>query len=82
MIGIIVSHNAHFFNIRKSLHENEAQMRKILRKFLEHHNAKFPKLSVFVGQISILRHYYIQNVENGTPIRVYEINKESVTHFS
>ena len=42
----------------------------------------FPKLSVFVGQKSILRHYYIQNVEDGVQIQTYKIRKESVARFS
>ena len=44
--------------------------------------AQFSKLSVFVGQNSILRHYHIQNVVVGIQIRVYTINKESVICFS
>ena len=31
-------------------------MAKILRKSEENHKAQFPKVSVFVGQKSILRH--------------------------
>ena len=54
----------------------------MLRKFLENHKAQFSKLIVFVGQKSILRHYYIQNVKDGIQIRVYTICKESVAHFS
>ena len=31
---------------------------------------------------SIFRHYCIQNVKDGIQIQVYNINKESVNHFS
>ena len=58
---------------KKSLNENETQMAKILRIYLENCKAKFPKLSVFVGQKSILHHYYSRNVKEGIQIRV---NKE------
>ena len=44
--------------------------------------AQFPKLCAFVGQNSILRHYYIKNVKNGMQIRVCNMNKENLTHFS
>ena len=37
---------------------------------------------MFVGQKSIIRHCYIQNSKDGIQIRVYKINKESLTHFS
>jgi len=40
------------------------------------------KLSVFVVQTSILRHYYIQNVKDGIQIRVYKINMGSASLFS
>ena len=53
-------------------------MAKLLRKS----QGLIPKLSAFIGQKSILHHYYIQNVKDRTQIRVYTINKESVTHFS
>ena len=46
------------------------------------HTDKFPKLSVLVGKESILRHYYIQNLEDGIQIQTYKINKESVIQFS
>ena len=45
-------------------------MANVVRKFLENYNAQFPKLSVYVGQKSILRHYYIHNVKDGIQIRV------------
>ena len=45
--------------------ENVAQMAKILRKSEENHKAQFPILSIFVGQKSILNHYYILNVIDG-----------------
>ena len=51
-------------------------------KSLKNHEAQSPKLSVFVGQKSMFRHYCIQNVKDGIQIRVNKINKESVTHFS
>ena len=44
--------------------------------------AQFPKLSIFVGQESIVCHYYIQNVKDGIHIRVHKINKERVTNSS
>ena len=39
-------------------------------------------LKFFACQKSILRHYHIQNIKDGTEIRVHKINKERVTHFS
>ena len=42
----------------------------------------FSKLRSFVCQNSILRHCYIQDVEDGIQIRVYKISKECVAHFS
>ena len=57
-------------------------MVKILRKPLENHEAQFPKFSVFVSQISIFRHYWIQNVKDGIQLQVYHINNESASHFS
>ena len=51
------------FLIGKSLKENEAQMAKIVRKCQENHEAQAPNSSVFIGYKSILRHYYIQNVQ-------------------
>ena len=42
-----------------------------MAKILKNDKAQFPKLSVFVGQKSILRHFYIQNVEDGIQIRIY-----------
>ena len=38
-------------------------------------------LIFFVGQISIFRHYCIQNVKDGIRIQVYNINNEIVNHF-
>ena len=55
---------------------------KISGKPQEDHKAQLPKFSIFVGKKSTLRHYYIQNVEDGIQIQVYKANKESVTHFS
>ena len=57
-------------------------MTKISRKSQENPEDEFPKLSFFIGQKSIFRHYSIQNVKDGTQIRVYKINNESVIHFS
>ena len=57
-------------------------MVKILRKSYENHEAQFPKFSVFIGQKAIFRRYCIQNVKDGIQIQVYNINNESVSHFS
>ena len=57
-------------------------MVKILRKSQENHEVQFPKLSAFIGQKSIFRHYYIQNVKDGIQIQVCNINNECLTHFS
>ena len=57
-------------------------MANILRNSLKNHKAQLTKLIVFVGKNSIFRNYYIQNVKDGIHIRVYKINKESVTHSS
>ena len=57
-------------------------MAKILRKSEENQMAQFPKLSVSVGQNSILRRYYTQNIKDGIQIRVYTPELESVTCFS
>ena len=57
-------------------------MVKILRKSWENHEAQFPKLSIFIGQKSIFRHYCIHNVKDGIQIQVYMINKETVAQFS
>ena len=57
-------------------------MARILRMSLENHKVQFPKLSFFVGQKSILYHYCIQNVKDGSQIREYKINKERATNFS
>jgi len=39
-------------------------------------------LSASIGQKSIFRHYCIQTVKGGIQIQVYNINNESVNHFS
>ena len=57
-------------------------MAKLLRKSYEDYKAHLPKLSIFVGQQSILHHYYNQNAKAGIQIWVYKINNENVTHFS
>ena len=53
-----------------------------LRKSQENNEAQFPKLSVFVGQNSILCHYCIQNVNDGIQSQVYKIKKENIAHSS
>ena len=53
-------------------------MAKILRKS----QGSIPKLSVFLGHKSIMRHYYIQNVEERIQIQVNKISKERVTHVN
>ena len=57
-------------------------MVKILRRSLENHEAQFPKFNVLIGQKSIFRRYFIQNVKDGIQIQVYNVNNESVNHFS
>ena len=57
-------------------------MVKILRKSYETHEAQFPKFSAFVGQKSIFRLYYIENVKEGIQFQVNNINNESVSQFS
>ena len=57
-------------------------MVKILRKSQESHEAQFPKFSVFIGQKSIFHRYCIQNAKDGIQTHVYNINNESVNHFS
>ena len=52
-------------------------MAKILRKS----QGSISKIQCFVGQNSILRHYYIQNLKDGIQIRVCKINKEKATQF-
>ena len=42
-----------------------------MAKILRNDKAQLPKLSVFVGQKLILRHFYIQNVKDGIQIRIY-----------
>ena len=54
----------------------------MLRKPQENHEPQFPKLCVFIRRKSIFRHYCIQNVKDGIRIQVYNINNESVNHFS
>ena len=58
------------------------KMRLKWLKSSENHKAKVPKLSVSVGQKSMLRHCYSQNVKDGIQSRVCMINKVSVAHFS
>ena len=43
-------------------------MFNILRKPQENHEGRIPKLSIFIGQKSIFRHYCIQNVKDGIHI--------------
>ena len=42
----------------------------------------FQTLSVFIGQKSVFRRYYIQNVKDGIQIQVNNIINESVYHSS
>ena len=65
-----------------SVHNEKDKMRLKWPKSYENHKARFPNLSVFIGQKAILHYHYIQNVKNGIQIRFYKINNESVTHFS
>ena len=44
--------------------------------------SQFPKLTVFLGQKTIFRHDYIQNVKDGIQIQVNKINKDSATNCS
>ena len=44
--------------------------------------ARFPKLKVFAGQKSMLRHYCIQNVKERVYIQICNIGKGRVSHFS
>ena len=57
-------------------------MGKILRKSYENYEAYFPKLCVFVGQKSIFRHYYTENVKDRIYSRVYKVNNESAALLS
>ena len=57
-------------------------MRLKWSKSYKNHKAQFPKSSVFIGQKSIIRRYCIQNVKDGIQILVYNINNDSVNHFS
>ena len=68
--------------IRTTFVRIEAQIVKIFRQFYESRMAQLPKLSVVVGQKSMLPYYYIQNVKDGIQIRAYKIRKVSVAHFS
>ena len=56
--------------------------KKMRLKWSTSYEAHFPKLSVFIGQKSVFRHYCIQNVKDGIQIQVYNINNESVSHYS
>ena len=51
-------------------------MVKILKKILENYEAQFPQFRVFIGQKSILRRYYIQNVKVEIQSQAYNINNE------
>ena len=46
------------------------------------YEAQFPKLSVFIGQISVFRRCCIENVKDRILIQVYNIINESVNHSS
>ena len=56
-------------------------MVQILRESFENHEAQFPQFSVFIGQKSIFRHYFIQYVQDGIQIQVCNFNNETVNHF-
>ena len=68
-------HKKKVYKTRGSIGQN---LKRILRKL----QGSVPKLSVFVGQNSMLRHYSIINIKDRIQIRVYWIKKEEVTHFS
>ena len=53
-----------------------------LKKIVKNQEVQFPKLSVFIGQKSVFRRYYIQNVKDGIQIQVHNVSKESVSHFN
>ena len=56
-------------------------MVKILRKSQENHQAEFPKFNVFIGQRSIFRRYWIQNVKDGIQIQECNITNDIANHF-
>ena len=51
-------------------------------KILRIYEAQFTKLSIFIVQKLIIRHYCIQNVKDGIQTEVYNINNECIAHFS
>ena len=57
-------------------------MVKILSKSKENREAHFPHFCAFIGQKSMFRRYCSQNVKHGIQIQAYNINNESVSHFS
>ena len=57
-------------------------MAKILTKSQENHKAQLPKVSVFICQKSIFRHYCIQNVKDGIQIQACNVTNECLTYFS
>ena len=74
-----------FINQMYSIHDTRFFYKKkvnIFRKSLENHEAPFPKLIVFIGHISIFRHYCIQDVKKGIQIQIYNITNECLAHFS
>ena len=77
---IAISHT-HFF-IRKKFVRKWGSNRQNLKKILRKSQTQFPKFSVFIGQKSIFRRYCIQNVKDGIQIQIFNINNESVNHFS
>ena len=74
-----------FFDKVKVYKKNESQIAKILGSFLRTSRGSISKIKCFslpkIDTLSLF-HYCIQNVKDGIQIRVYKINKESVTHFS
>ena len=57
-------------------------MIKIFRKSSENLEAQFPKFSIFIGQNSIFRRYCMRTARDEIQIQEYNINIESINHFS
>ena len=64
--------NMHVFFHEKKVYK---KMRLKWPTSYENHKAQFPKLSVYAGETSIRRHYYIQFVQDGIQIGAFKINK-------
>ena len=65
--------------VYKKMRLKRSKFQEILKKITR---LNFQTFCVFVGQKSIFRRYFIQHVKDGSQIQVYNINSESVTHFS